>query len=251
MNDDPSPPSLDLQKRSSLPVVGCVSVVVLTLVAAGLGMFVVVPAIVAQRQDSLRHMYDVAIALHNYHDTYLCFPMAHFDKEDGKPYRSWRTALLPFIEEKALYDQYDHNAMWDSRKNRALSQETPTFFRSSFCDCSDGKTPFMVIVGENTLFPNEGNRGFRDAIDGTANSILFIADYQNPVRWNEPVDITLDELLARYADKSDIQLHVALASAELVVIREISADNLKKLAEVNDRQITPNDLWESLGKPRR
>src|SRR5271163_108233 len=39
----------------------------------------------------------IAVALHNYHDTYGSFPPAYVADETGKPMHSWRVLILPFL----------------------------------------------------------------------------------------------------------------------------------------------------------
>lgn len=239
MNDVPSPRPHESKDKSSATLVGCMWAGIILTVIVGIAFFVIVPRIMAKRQESIDNLKRIALALHNYHDTYREFPTAHFDDEDGTPRRSWRTAILPFIEESKLYEKYDHNQMWNSDKNLPLANETPEFLRSVFCDCSDGKTPFVVITGERTAFPEGKFLTFASFTDGTPNTLLVIADYENPVKWSEPVDVTLDDFLARYGDRDDAVLHVAMADARVIKIHKVPVHVLKMLAERNDGSVIP------------
>jgi len=233
MNHDPASQS---QKKSMLPMVGCVGAIVAVLVI-GVGLFVGISWMMAQRQESLENLKKIGLALHNYHDTFKAFPYAHFDDDSGTPRCSWRAALLPYIEEGALYEQYEDTQMWNSEKNLPLSQETPAFYRSFFCDCSGGKTPFKVIVDDRSIFPDDRNTGIRHVTDGTSNVILIVADYENPVTWSEPVDLTLDEFLTRFAKRSDAVLHVVKADGGLAILHEVPIDVLRNFAQCSDGQL--------------
>src|SRR5687767_15769954 len=76
------------------------------------------PREAARRMQCGNHLKQIAIALHNYHDVYHCLPPAYTVDAAGKPLHSWRTLILPFSEQKALYDQIDLTKPWDDPANK-------------------------------------------------------------------------------------------------------------------------------------
>lgn len=62
----------------------------------------------ARRMQCLNHLKQWGLALQNYHDAHLIFPM-------GNNYGcwSWRTALLPYVDLKTLYDPINFNSNID------------------------------------------------------------------------------------------------------------------------------------------
>ena len=76
----------------------------------------------------------LAIALHNYHDTYGAFPPAYVADASGKPMHSWRVLILPHMEQLALYERYNFNEPWDGPNNILLANEMPDIFRCKQCD---------------------------------------------------------------------------------------------------------------------
>jgi hypothetical protein len=62
----------------------------------------------------------VMLAMHNYHAAYNRLPGPAIMSADGKPLLSWRVALLPFLEEQALYEQFRLDEPWDSEHNLPL-----------------------------------------------------------------------------------------------------------------------------------
>lgn len=94
------------------------TLVELLVVIAIIGVLVslLLPAVQAAREASRRsscgnNIKQLGIALHNYHDTHRKFPMAGFltappvTSSTSLPYHhTWLTALLPFMEQTALYD---------------------------------------------------------------------------------------------------------------------------------------------------
>jgi len=97
------------------------TLVELLVVIAIIGILVamLLPAVQAAREAARRtqcinHMKQIGLALHNYHDTYRVLP---YGARDG-PYLAsnrsqvrtginWKTSILPFLEEGALYDELD------------------------------------------------------------------------------------------------------------------------------------------------
>ena len=75
----------------------------------------------ARRTQCKNNLKQIGIALHSYHDVYKTFPPAYIPDEDGKPMHSWRVLILPFIEQQALYEQYDFNEPWDGPNNSQLA----------------------------------------------------------------------------------------------------------------------------------
>jgi prepilin-type N-terminal cleavage/methylation domain-containing protein len=67
----------------------------------------------ARRTQCRNNMHQLGIALHNYHDTHNCFPQGGGYYHDGTNYKyncySWATAILPYVDEAALFNAYNHS----------------------------------------------------------------------------------------------------------------------------------------------
>jgi hypothetical protein len=59
-----------------------------------------------RRAQCGNHLKQIGLALQNYHDTYNSFPPAYIADANGKPMHSWRVLILPFMEQKPLYDKF-------------------------------------------------------------------------------------------------------------------------------------------------
>ncbi len=70
------------------------------------------------------------LGLHNYHDVYGSFPPACVKDDRGRPLHSWRVLILPYINEQALYEQYDFSVPWNSPHNSRLNDRMPDMFHS-------------------------------------------------------------------------------------------------------------------------
>ncbi len=156
----------------------------------------------AQRNQCNNSLKQIGLAMHNYHDVYRCFPAAVMTDEEGNPRRSWRVAILPFLQEGATYDQYDFNESWDGSNNQALEGDRPVAYE---CSVDAAAGPFdascVMIVGEGTVGgePNAGVE-MQDITDGTANTIVAIEVSASGIHWMEPRDMTVDEAIAYITD---------------------------------------------------
>jgi len=59
----------------------------------------------ARRSSCKNNLKQIGLALHNYHDTYNCFPIAGYRQADGNRSASWLVRILPFIDQAAAYNQ--------------------------------------------------------------------------------------------------------------------------------------------------
>lgn len=66
----------------------------------------------ARRAQCVSNLKNVALAIHNYHDTYSNLPYLGFDGWNGDTI-SWMGRILPFVEQQPLFDTLD----WSDRVN--------------------------------------------------------------------------------------------------------------------------------------
>ena len=86
----------------------------------------------------------LALGIHNFHSAYRKLPAARTD-ENGQPLLSWRVAILPFIEQQALYEQFHLDEPWDSEHNLKLIDQMP----ATFTDPSLMLPPGMTAVASS------------------------------------------------------------------------------------------------------
>jgi prepilin-type processing-associated H-X9-DG protein len=239
---------------TAILIVVLVVAVVLGLLVCG-GVALLLPAVQAAREAARRsqcnnNLKQIALALHNYHDVYKCFPPAVITDKQGRPMRSWRVAILPFMEQKALYDQYDFNQPWDSPRNRPLDNTPMPVYR---CPSDPGlnstETNYVMIAGKGTVggLPNEAVT-FAQITDGTSNTILVVEVVGTGIQWMEPKDLSIDELSGRLNDGSGKCIssqhpggaNVALADGSVRFLSNtLDPQVLRWLILRNDRQALP------------
>ncbi len=103
------------------------------LVCGGIAIGLLLPAVQSAREAARRmqcsnNMKQIALALHNYESVYKTLPPAFTVDANGNRLHSWRTLILPFIEQKSLYDNIDLSKPWDDPANAILQTVSiPTY----------------------------------------------------------------------------------------------------------------------------
>jgi len=136
-------------------------------------------------------MGQIGLAMRVYEQSHGSFPPAVMEK-DGKPLLSWRVAILPLIDEDALYKQFHLDEPWDSPHNLEVAKTVPFLFRSSDSP-KDGKTRVMLFTGKGAAFDRGKKVCAKDIHDGPAKTILCVqAGPDKAVPWTKPEDLPFD-----------------------------------------------------------
>jgi len=173
------------------------------LACGGILVALLLPAVQAAREAARRmqcsnNLKQIAIALHNYHDVYKALPPAYTVDENGNKLHSWRTLILPFIEQSPLYSQIKLDEPWDSPNNRRFADTILSVFSCpSDGDAISANTDYMVIVGPGTIFQGKDPVSFRDVTDGTSNTLAVVEVHDSGVSWMAPVDLKLETMQFR------------------------------------------------------
>jgi hypothetical protein len=180
-------------------LVGCVILIPLALLF---------PAIwkireAAERMTTTNNMMQISLAMQNYHDSYGQLPLAYtlIDAPPGQrqPSMSWRVALLPYLEEDKLYQQFNPQEPWDGPTNRMLNSQQLRVYQFPK-DPPSNQIYFQVFVTAPGRFthamfnhPTDPRNKIKlsDVTDGTANTIM-IAEATTPVAWMSPQDLPFD-----------------------------------------------------------
>jgi uncharacterized protein (TIGR03067 family) len=147
----------------------------------------------APRAQTSNDLKQIALAMHNYHDSYKSLPAHAIYSKDGKtPLLSWRVAILPFIEQEALYKEFKLDEPWDSPHNKKLIAKIPPLYmpRVKVKDLAEGMTYHQVVVGPNTLFTGPKGISLVQITDGTSNTIMIV-EGSSPVIWSKPDDVLM------------------------------------------------------------
>ncbi len=148
------------------------------------------------RQISKNNLLQIGLALHNLHSTYNAFPLGIADSS-GKVGLSWRVAILPYIEQDALYKQFKLNEPWNSEHNKKLITQMPKMFAPPGVD-TNGYTYYRSFSGPGAFLPPSNRPAQPGQVvpglqmlhvtDGLSNT-LAVAEAAEPVIWTKPEDL--------------------------------------------------------------
>jgi hypothetical protein len=152
----------------------------------------------ARRMQCCNNLKQIALALHKYNDDYHCLPPACVYDKNGRPMHSWRVLILPYIEHKYLYEQYNLNEPWDGPKNRELLTQRPSLYKcpsdAIAWELGSTTTSYLAVVGSNTAWQRDKSVSLKDleSRDELSNTILVIETGDSGIQWSEPRDLYLD-----------------------------------------------------------
>jgi prepilin-type processing-associated H-X9-DG protein len=145
----------------------------------------------ASRVQSQNHLKQLGLAMHIYADQFKTFPPASVIGPDGKTPHSWRVAILPYIEQQALYNQYKFDEPWDSEANRKVLAQMPALFRNPSDAPNSTNTSYFVFTGQGPMFGGDKGPGFAEITDGMSNTIMIV-EAKRDIPWTKPEDIAYD-----------------------------------------------------------
>ena len=147
----------------------------------------------AKRNGRINKMRQTIIAVINFESANGHLPPAASYSDEGKPLLSWRVAVLPYLGEVELYEQFRHNEPWDSEHNRTLINRMPDIYAINKNLADAGRTTLVVPSGEGTIFDRQVGTKTREIRDGTSKTIAMVeVDPVNAVIWTKPDDWHVD-----------------------------------------------------------
>jgi hypothetical protein len=118
------------------------------------------------------------------------FPAAAIRKGDTA-LLSWRVAILPYIEQFALYKRFRLDEAWDSPHNASLLAEMPGVYAPvTHKETATFTTHYQRVVGPGSLFL--GVDGARADVNVFGRPALMIVEAVEPVPWAKPEDLAYD-----------------------------------------------------------
>ncbi len=168
-----------------LLVLGIVPIVICLFVAITQIRDWLVPA----RLQCANNLRQIALALHNYATNYHAFPPAYTTDANGKPLHSWRTLILPYLEEQQLYKKIDLTKPWDDPANAEACKTVVPVKRCPIAPEPGNCTTYLAIVTPNScLRPHEPRRQSEITANTSETLMLIEADSDHAVPWMSPND---------------------------------------------------------------
>lgn len=171
--------------------------VVIAIIAVLVGLLL--PAVqkvreAAARTQCLNNLHQIALAMHNYHSTFSCFPPgwirnSKLNPPAPDPSWAWSTILLPYLEQQNLY-----NAL------NPTGQTMQQAFTNSLTALQNPVKNYMCP--SDTVFPLNTNRPF-SKVGYTPNVSIAISNYPGNGGNDGGTGIIDENTTYRFADITD------------------------------------------------
>ncbi len=234
-----------------LPILIVVLVVALLGMTACAGILValLLPAVQAGREAARRancgnNIRQIGLALHNYELTYKQLPPAYTVDASGKPLHSWRTLILPFMEQQALYNAIDLTKPWNDPANAILQSTVISTYSCPSSAIDPKMTTYQAIVDPSSAFSGPKGHKFADITDGLANTLFVVETGRSQaVHWAEPKDTDLPSFLNAINTTDFVHQggqHVLMADASIIFLRSNTDPNVRQaIATRNGGETVP------------
>jgi len=187
--------------------------------------------------QSVNNLKQIGLALHNYHALNNKFPPQATRDPAGRPLLSWRVALLPYLDQQALFEEFLPDEPWDSAHNKALLKRMPAVFALPGTKAESGMTFYQVIAGAGSGFDPAFKQGvgLAEMTDGSSNT-MAVVEAKDAVFWTKPADLpffanpgTPQELFAlrkRLGDHFDDGFHALFFDGAVKLLKGSIAPSL-------------------------
>jgi hypothetical protein len=144
------------------------------------------------RARTVNNLMFMGLGMHNFAAVHGGqFPAAAIRK-GRKASLSWRVAILPYIEQFALYEKFHLDEAWDSPHNVSLLEEMPRVYASvAPRETATYTTHYQWIVGPGSLFG--GDDLVMTDVSVCGRPTLMIVEASGSVPWTKPEDLTYDD----------------------------------------------------------
>lgn len=202
----------------------------------------------ARRMQCSSNLRNIALGVLQYQQTYHHLPPAATVDARGKVLHSWRTLILPFVNEQELYDSIDLTKPWDDPAN-ARARETAV--RIYHCpDSPDPKntTTYLGLCGPEFCFAPTTARPMSDITDSHAATMMVIeADPRQAIPWMQPTDAdasVLDQLASDATKHHSGGSNVAFVDGAVRFLKsKVPATTLRRLATIAGGESISHDEY--------
>lgn len=187
----------------------------------------------ARRSQCVCNLKQIMLALVNYADSEGALPPAYTVDANGRRLHSWRTLILPYLEQRSLYESIDLSKPWDDPAN-AKAFATPVLVYScpSTTHPPTNATVYRASVGPHAyLLPTEP-RPISTITDGTASTLAIVeVALDAAVPWMSPEDAD-EAMILRPGPGSPLQheggLNAGLADGSIRFLKATTSPEVRR-----------------------
>lgn len=194
-------PALDDAKglgRLSLTWIEVVVVAVIIVILTSL----LLPAVRDAREAKLSrynsNLKAIGLGILNYEHFFKRYPPAYLHDSQGKSLHSWRSLILPFVEQSKAFESIDFSRPWNSSENVEAHR---LLERASCFQCPDsrkakpGLSVYHASAGEDVFFHPSRGRLSKEIIDPSELTVMIVeSHHRHSVPIMKPEDLSTTQL---------------------------------------------------------
>ena len=143
----------------------------------------------ARRAQCVNNLKQIALAFWNYEQVYNALPPAYTVDANGRPLHSWRTLILPYLEQEPLYQTIDLSKPWNDPTNARAVETGLLVFRCPEAAGPRNTTSYLAIVAPNGCWIPAKSRRLAEITDPRELTLMVIeSGEENAVPWMAPID---------------------------------------------------------------
>lgn len=145
---------------------------------------------------------------------------------------SWRVALLPHLDQQALYDEFDFSQTWDSPHNRNVAARMPSVFSwdASATEGESGlvqgsaesipQSDFQYLTGSMGAMGNPSLTQSDQIPDGSDRTLMWGHTPHVTTAWSAPGgwDVESNQDLVKWLQSQEGPVHAAMFSGRVVML---------------------------------
>jgi hypothetical protein len=192
-----------------------------------------------QIEASQKNLRMIGLAMHNYLDANNCFPSDRI--KDKKALLSWRVAILPYLEQDKLYNQFKLDEPWDSEHNLKLIEKIPKVYEPVRGNAKKGETFYQSFNGPGAFLEPPKVVRLANITDGTSLT-LMVVEAGKAVPWTKPADLPFDpaKQLPALGGMFEGNFHMLTADGAIHRMKKgVDPDFLKKVITISGGEVVP------------
>lgn len=150
----------------------------------------------ARRSICINNLKQIALALHSYQAEHGTLPPAYTVDSESRPLHSWRTLILPYIEQQELYNKIDLTKPWDDPANAAAWENAPSIYHCPSDSSGRDQTTYLAIIAADGCFRADEPIALDDITDDRSRTLMVVeVDTTRSVHWMSPRDASEEVIL--------------------------------------------------------
>jgi prepilin-type N-terminal cleavage/methylation domain-containing protein len=190
----------------------------------------------ARRTQCLNNIRNIALALRNYEEEYHVLPPAYTVDARGNRLHSWRTLILPYLDQKSLYKRIDLSKPWYDPANAKIGETALSIYSCPEAhrpesQCPENCTTYLAVVTPDSCLRAGKSRALSEITSPGKTLMVIEVDSKHAVPWMSADDAS-EELWLSFGPKSDLP-H---AGGSLAAFVDCTARFLPADLPANDRR---------------